>query len=71
MEPKVKPAFQLREYYPHEVCRIINRRQAFAYMQNNVWPCDIYLTADKQDTVYVFFKSETKDLYAKWLNKEL
>lgn len=71
MEPKVKPAFQLREYYPHEVCRIINRKQAFAYMQNGVWPCDMYLSADKQDTVYVFFKSETQELYEKYKRHEL
>ena len=71
MEPKVKPAFQLREYYPHEVCRIINRKQAFAYMQNGVWPCDIYLSADKQDTVYVFFKAETQELYEKYKRHEI
>ncbi len=71
MEPKVKPAFQLREYYPHEVCRIINRKQAFVYMQNGVWPCDMYLSADKQDTVYVFFKSETQELYEKYKRHEL
>ena len=68
MGTKIKPAFQLREYYPNEVCRIINRKQAFTYMQHGVMPCDIYLSPD---TVYVFFKSETQELYEKYKRHEI
>ena len=71
MGTKIKPAFQLLEYYPNEVCRIINRKQAFTYMQHGVMPCDIYLSPDKQDTVYVFFKSETQELYEKYKRHEI
>ena len=71
MEPKVKPAFQLREYYPYEVCRVKDRYQAYLFMKHGVMPADIYLSSDKQDTIFVFFKSETKELYEKYRRFEL
>lgn len=71
MEPKVKPAFQFREYYPHEVVRIKDRYEAYLFMKHNVMPTDLYLSPDKKDTIFVFFKSETKELYEKYRRYEL
>lgn len=71
MDPKVKPAFQLREYIPHECVRIKDYCQAFLFLKHGAIPVDIYPIPDKGDIVFVFLKSETKELYAKYRRREL
>lgn len=71
MEPKVRPAFQLREYYPHEAVRIKDRYEAMLFIKHGAMPIDLYYSKEKNDLVFVFLKSETKELYEKYRRYEL
>ena len=71
MEPKVKPDFQMREYLPHEAVRIKDIHQSYLFLKNGARPVDIYPLLDKEGIVFVFLKSETKELYEKYRRFEL
>lgn len=71
MDQKVKPAFQLREYYPHEAVRVKDTHQAFLFIKNGARPVDIYTLPDKKGIIFVFLKSETRELYEKYRRYEL
>lgn len=71
MEPKVKPAFQLREYLPHEAVRVKDSNQNFLYLKHGARPVDIYVVPEKHDIIFVYLKSETKELYEKYRRYEL
>jgi hypothetical protein len=60
-----------RGYHINEVNRICNRDQQTFYIDNNVYPIDLYTSYDKHDRkiiVMVFEKEKTKELYQKWRN---
>lgn len=70
MEPKIKPAFQTKEYYPHEVIRCKDRRQQYIWLKHQVYPLDMY--ESNGDVIMIFPRNEkTKELYRKWRNREL
>ena len=71
MEQRIKPAFQLREYSPHEAVRIKDRYEAFLFMKHGAVPVDLYVAPDKNDLIFVFLKAETKELYEKYRRYEL
>lgn len=58
-----------------EMIRIVNSKQAAAYMLHGAKLYDIYATSDYNTgepiLVYLFSKSETKELYDLWLKHEL
>ena len=63
-----------RNYNEHEVCRIVNPKQNILYIKNRVYPIDMYPSIDKAGNdviVFIYLKSETKEVYQKWLNYEL
>ena len=70
MEPKVKPAFQTREYHSRDVIAIRDRWQQFLYVKNNAYPLDMYVDS-KDNLVMIFDKSETRELYEKYRRYEL
>lgn len=54
------------------VVYLSNMRQAQLYMRNGAELLDILYTQTKNDSlVFVFSKSETRELYEKWNNHEL
>lgn len=70
IESNLKP----RPYSAKEVCRIVNPKQRDLYIMNRVFPIDMYpsITDDgKKIIVYIFLRSETRELYQAWLNYEL
>lgn len=66
---------EARNYFPHEVVRIVNPKQQLLYIKNNVYPIDIYTSIDdKTDNAIlamVFLKSDTTEIYQKWCNYDL
>ena len=59
------------ERYDASKCRrIVNPKQAGAYMEHGVYPIDMYVGYN-HTIVYVFVDEDTKDLYEKWVNYEL
>lgn len=58
-----------------EMIRIVNSKQAAAYMLNGAKLYDLYATTDyntkKPIIVYLFSRQETKKLYDLWLKHEL
>lgn len=63
-----------RDYNEHEVCRIVNWKQAKMYIKHNVYPIDMYTSVGKNDEdvlVFIFLIAETKDLFQAWKNYEL
>lgn len=59
-----------RDYYLNEVNRICNIKQQIFYMDNGVFPIDIYPSYDDKNDrkiiVMIFEKEKTKELYQKW-----
>lgn len=53
-----------------EVVMIKDKRQAIAYIKFGVKPIDVQVNS-KDILIFVFKKSETKDLYIKWRKHEL
>ena len=61
-------------YKASEAIRIIGESQISAYWLNGVRPLDIFPSRDKNGKhilVGVFKKSETKDVFDKWVKHEL
>ncbi len=54
--------------YGQEVVKIVNIRQAKAYMLYGLKPLDVYAT---NSIVFVFSKVETLEVYHKWCNHSL
>lgn len=75
MENKIKSRFSAQDYYANEAIRILDPMQAALYWANGVTPLDIFPSRDyntnKALIVYVFRKSETKEVFDKWCNHEL
>lgn len=71
----VKTNLKPRDYKLDEVVRIRNIKQQQLYMDNGVYPIDIYPSyddkSDKKITIMIFEKNKTKDLYQKWCDYEL
>lgn len=71
VESNLKP----RSYTLKEVCRVVDQKQKTLYIKHGVYPIDIYSSVDfdtgRDITVYVFLRSETKELYELWLKHEL
>jgi hypothetical protein len=71
IETNLKP----RNYQINEVNRICNRDQATFYMENGVFPIDVYPSydgkTDKKIHVFVFEREKTKELYQKWRNYDV
>lgn len=40
---------EARNYFPHEVVRIVNPKQQLLYIKNNVYPIDIYTSIDRYE----------------------
>lgn len=68
-EELVKPAFHTKTYRTCDVVRIRDRHQSFKYVEAGVYPLDMYVS--QGDLVMIFSKTETKDLFQKWRNREL
>lgn len=72
---KVSSHLHPRDYLPNEVCRILNPKQQRLYIKNHVYPIDIYTSIDSKTSedvvVMIFLKSESADVYSKWMNYEL
>lgn len=71
----IKTNLKPRDYKINEVVRIRNIKQQQLYMDNGVYPIDVYPSyddkTDKKITIMVFEKDATKELYQKWLDYEL
>lgn len=52
-----------------ETVKILDSKQVMLYVKHGVKPIDIFVDNDK--LIYVFTKDETRELYTKWLNREL
>ena len=72
---KIKGKFSNKFYYANEAIRILDPMQAALYWANGVEPLDIYSSRDyktnKALIVYVFKKSETKEVFDKRCKHEL
>lgn len=64
-----------KEYKLSDVVKIVDPKQQKLYVKNEVYPVDMFTTkdlySDNQILVMLFNKSETRDLYEKWKNREL
>ena len=63
--------FKLDENNKEEVVRILNPLQVSKYMLQGVNPLGIFVDEITEKIVFVFKKSETRELYSKWLNREI
>ena len=54
----------------NDTVKIVNLLQVNRYIKNGAKPIDICI-GNKDILVYVFRKSDTRELYTKWLNREL
>lgn len=73
---KIKSRFAAQDYYSNEaISRILDPMQAALYWSNGVIPLDVFPSRDyktgKALIVYVFRKSETKEVFDKWCKREL
>ena len=71
---KIESNLKPRTYTEKEVCRIVDPKQHRLYTKYRVYPIDMYpgVTDDNRDiVVYIYLRSETQELYKKWLNHEL
>ena len=61
--------------FDDDIVRIVNLAQATAYIKNDVMPIDIYASRDKNNDknilVFLFSRSETKEVYDLWCRHEL
>ena len=75
MREKVESNLTGKLYYPEDVVRIVNYRQAAAYIAHEAQLIDIYPSTDfKTDTpilVFLFNREDTRELYDKWCRHEL
>ncbi len=65
----ITPNITPRPYYANEVVRIINMKQAKAYINNGVYPIDLYTSRDKTGKkilVMIFLREQTKEVYDLW-----
>lgn len=62
-----------KQYFPgNDTVYLTNIRQAQLYMRNGAQLLDILYDNTKNDAlVFVFSRSETRELYEKWNNHEL
>ncbi len=63
------------DYFSNNIVRILNLKQAMAFISNGAELIDIYTTKDRKSgesvLLFVFDKDSTKDLYELWLRHEL
>lgn len=63
-----------KDYYPSQVVRIINIRQACSYMRLGKIPVDIYPSIDFKTNnpvlVILFNREDTKDAYERWCDSK-
>ena len=75
METKVKGKYSGKWYYASEAIRILDPFQATLYWSNGIEPLDIYPSrnyeTNKPLLVFVFNRSETKEVFDKWCKHEL
>lgn len=75
MENKIESRFTSQDYYASEAIRILDPFQAALYWSNGVTPLDIFPSrnykTNKALIVYVFRKTDTKDVFDKWCRHEL
>lgn len=64
-----------RSYDVFKTVKILNIKQAIAYMDNNVFPVDIKISINNKTQekclVFYFDKDESLNVYTKWINYEL
>jgi hypothetical protein len=53
------------------VVKIVNMKQVAKYIKHGVQPVRIYTNEESDTLVFEFFVADTKELYTKWLNREL
>ena len=74
MKEKVESTINGIEYYTSDVVRIVNSRQAAAYLEHGAKQLDVYGSRDYKTNepivVFIFNRSDTKDLYDLWCNHE-
>lgn len=71
----IKSALTGKNYNLAHTVRLLNAKQCAFYIENSVMPVDIYVSKDyitgKPMLVFLFDKSETRELYAQWVaNKQ-
>lgn len=71
----IKSNLQNIQYTEKEVVRIYNREQQTFYVDSEVYPIDIYTSYapknNRKIIVMIFNKSDTKEIYQKWLNYDV
>ena len=71
----VRTRLKPRNYYPKEVCRIVNPKQCLMYIKHGLFPIDMYASIDDKTgndiTVMIFDRQESYPLYQAWCNHEL
>lgn len=70
----IKTNLVTRNYTEKEVVRIVNPKQRDLYIKNRIFPIDIYPSIDRDGNdviVYIFLRSDTKEVYKLWKNHEL
>lgn len=71
----IKSNLQNIQYTEKEVVRIYNREQQTFYIDSNVYPIDVYASYapknNRKIIVMIFNKSDTKEVYQKWLNHDV
>ena len=71
----IETNLQPRNYYINEINRICNIKQQIFYLENGVFPIDIYTSFDEKNDrkiiVMIFEKEKTKELYQKWKNYDV
>ena len=62
-------------YFSTDIVRILNLKQAMAFISNGAELIDIYTSKDRKTDnpilIFVFDKESTKDLYELWMKHEL
>lgn len=63
-----------KDYYPSQVCRLVNIRQICTYLKSGLAPLDIYPSVDFKSNnpvlVVIFDRKESKDIYKRWCESE-
>lgn len=54
-----------------KIVKIINMKQVAMYLKHGAEPVRYYADLDTDQLVFEFLVAETKELYSKWLNREL
>ena len=71
---KRRSRFTGKYYNLFESVRILNLKQATAYIDNGIMPLDIYTSRDENNKpvlVFLFDREETKEVYDLWCKHEL